>query len=52
VDTPFLGCLSLRSTYQDTTKPTSLLDSTVGEEYALLAKGVKDSLLELGREAA
>ena len=52
VDAPFLGSLSLRSTYQDTTKPTSLLDSTVGEEYAYLAKGVKDSLLELGREAA
>ncbi len=52
VDTPFLGSLSLRSTYQDASKPTSLLDSTVGEEYAYLAKGVKDSLLELGREAA
>jgi ATP-binding protein involved in chromosome partitioning len=52
VDAPFLGSLSLRSTYQDTTKPTSLLDSEVGEEYAYLAKEVKDSLLEFGREAA
>ena len=52
VEAPFLGNLSLRSTYQDSSKPTSLLDSSVGEEYAYLAKGVKDSLLELGREAA
>ena len=52
VEAPFLGNLALRSTYQDTSKPTSLLDSSVGEEYAYLAKGVKDSLLELGREAA
>ncbi|HAJ00798.1 MAG TPA: ATP-binding protein [Dehalococcoidia bacterium] len=52
VEAPFLGNLALRSTYQDSSKPTSLLDSSVGEEYAYLAKGVKDSLLELGREAA
>ncbi|MBQ12386.1 MAG: ATP-binding protein [Planctomyces sp.] len=51
VDAPFLGRLALRSTYQDSSKPTSLLDSSVGQEYAYLAKGVKDSLLELGREA-
>ena len=52
VEAPFLGNLALRSTYQDSSKPTSLLDSSVGKEYAYLAKGVKDSLLELGREAA
>ncbi len=52
VEAPFLGNLALRSTYQDSSKPTSLLDSSVGEEYAYLVKGVKDSLLELGREAA
>ena len=52
VEAPFLGNLALRSTYQDSSKPTSLLDSSVGEEYAYLAKSVKDSLLELGREAA
>ena len=52
VEAPFLGNLALRSTYQDSSKPTSLLDSSVGEEYSYLAKGVKDSLLELGREAA
>ncbi|MEC9280559.1 MAG: Mrp/NBP35 family ATP-binding protein [Chloroflexota bacterium] len=52
VEAPFLGNLALRSAYQDSSKPTSLLDSSVGEEYAYLAKGVKDSLLELGREAA
>ena len=51
VEAPFLGNLALRSTYQDSSKPTSLLDSSVGEEYAYLAKGVKDSLLEFGREA-
>jgi len=52
VDTPFLGTLALRSSYRDTTKPTSLLDSSVGEEYVQLVKEVKSSLLEFGREAA
>ena len=52
VDTPFLGTLALRASYQDTTKPTSLMDDSVGEEYAQLVKGVKNSLQELGREAA
>jgi len=52
VDTPFLGNLELRSSYRDTTKPTSLMDSSVGEEYVLLVKKLKKSLLEFGREAA
>ena len=52
VDTPFLGTLALRASYQDTTKPTSLTDSSVGEEYVHLVKGLKKSLLEFGREAA
>ena len=52
VDAPFLGNLSLRSSYRDTTKPTALTDSLVGEEYAEVVKKVKKSLLELGREAS
>jgi len=52
VDTPFLGTLALRSSYQDTTKPTSLMDDSVGEEYAHLVKRVKNSLHEFGREAS
>jgi len=52
VDTPFLGTLALRASYQDTTKPTSLTDSSVGEEYVHLVKGLKKSLREFGREAA
>ncbi|MCH2519379.1 MAG: Mrp/NBP35 family ATP-binding protein [Dehalococcoidia bacterium] len=52
VDTPFLGTLALRSSYQDTTKPTSLMDDSVGEEYAHLVKTVKNSLQEFGREAS
>ncbi|MCH7605732.1 MAG: Mrp/NBP35 family ATP-binding protein [Chloroflexi bacterium] len=52
VDAPFLGNLSLRSSYRDTSKPTALTDSLVGEEYAEVVKKVKKSLLELGREAS
>ncbi len=51
VDAPFLGNLALRASYRDNSKPTSLLDPTVGEEYAHVVKGVKKSLQELGREA-
>ena len=52
VDTPFLGNLALRASYRDSSKPTTLADSSVGREYAALAKAVKKSLKELGREAA
>ena len=52
VDAPFLGNLALRASYRDSSKPTTLADSSVGREYAELAKAVKESLKELGREAA
>lgn len=51
VDTPFLGNLALRASYRDTSKPTVLLDKSVGEEYAHVVKGVRQSLEELGLEA-
>ena len=51
VDTPFLGNLALRASYRDTSKPTALLDQSVGEEYAHVVKGIRQSLAELGREA-
>ena len=52
VDAPFLGNLALRASYQDSSMPTTLADSSVNEEYKNLAKAVKESLKELGREAA
>ena len=52
VDAPFLGNLALRASYRDGSKPTTLADSSVGREYSDLAKAVKESLKELGREAA
>ena len=52
VGAPYLGTLALRSSYRDSSRPTALLDSEVGEEYANLVKGLKKSLKELGREAA
>ena len=51
VDTPYLGNLALRASYRDTSKPTVLLDKSVGEEYAHVVKGVRQSLEELGLEA-
>ena len=51
VDAPFLGNLSLRASYRDTSKPTALLDPTVGEEYTHVVKAVKKSLQELGKVA-
>ena len=52
VGAPYLGTLALRSSYRDSSRPTALLDSEVGEEYANLVKGLKKSLKELGREAS
>jgi ATP-binding protein involved in chromosome partitioning len=52
VGAPYLGALALRSAYRDSTRPTSLLDSEVGEEYAHLVEGMKKSLKEMGREAS
>ncbi len=52
VGAPYLGTLALRSSYRDSSRPTALLDSEVGEEYANLVKRLKKSLKELGREAS
>ena len=52
VGAPYLGTLALRASYRDSTRPTALLDSEVGEEYANLVKELKKSLKELGREAS
>ncbi len=52
VGAPYLGALALRSAYRDNARPTALLDSEVGEEYAHLVEGLKKSLKEMGREAA
>ena len=52
VDAPFLGSMALRASYRETTKPTSLVDPDVEQEYAHIADGLKNSLREMGREAA
>jgi ATP-binding protein involved in chromosome partitioning len=52
VDAPFLGSMALRASYRDTSRPTVLVDPAVGQEYRQVAKAVKESLKELGREAA
>jgi ATP-binding protein involved in chromosome partitioning len=52
IEAPFLGNIALRSTYQDNSKPTTLVDPAVGEEYAHLIEEVKKSLREFGCEAA
>ena len=52
VDAPYLGALALRSAYRDSSCPTALLNSEVGEEYAHLAAAMKKSLSELGRDPA
>lgn len=52
VDAPFLGGLALRASYRDTSKPTTLADPAVAEEYKEIIKGLKNSLSALGREAA
>ena len=41
---PFLGRLSLRSSYQDTSKPTVLLDPEVQKEYRLVIKNIQLAL--------
>ena len=51
VDAPFLGTLALRSSYRDTSKPTALADSSVGEEFSKVARNMRESLREMGREA-
>lgn len=52
VEAPFLGEISLRSAYRDSSKPTSLLDDSVGEEFDAVAMALKKSLKEFGSEAA
>jgi len=52
VDTQFLGSMALRPSYRDTSRPTVLVDPAVGEEYRQVATAIKESLKELGREAA
>ena len=51
VDAPFLGDLALRSIYRDSSKPTTLLDTSVEEEFVLVADSMKKSLKEFGSEA-
>ncbi|MDA0263641.1 MAG: Mrp/NBP35 family ATP-binding protein [Chloroflexi bacterium] len=51
-DVPFLGDLALRSAYRDSSKPTALLDKSVGEEFTALSEAIKKSLKEFGCQAA
>ena len=52
IDAPFLGDLSLRSIYRDTSKPTALLDKSVEGEFISVAAEMKKSLKGFGSEAA
>ena len=52
VEAPFLGDLTLRSIYRDTSKPTTLLDKSVENEFISVATAMKKSLKEFGSEAA
>jgi ATP-binding protein involved in chromosome partitioning len=51
IDAPFLGSMSLRPSYRDTSQPTVLVDSTVGAEYATVADQLRGSLRAHGLEA-
>jgi ATP-binding protein involved in chromosome partitioning len=51
VEAPFLGDLALRSVYRDSSKPTAILDKSVGEEFSKVANAMKKSLKEFGSEA-
>ena len=51
IDAPFLGSMSLRSSYRDTSRPTVLLDDAVNAEYAAIAQELRSSLKALGRAA-
>ena len=50
MDLSFLGSLSLRPDYRDTSQPTVLSNPEVMEEYRQVLKGVKASLKALGKE--
>ena len=52
VEAPLLGDLTLRSIYRDTSKPTTLLDKSVENEFISVATAMKKSLKEFGSEAA
>ena len=52
VEAPCLGDLTLRSIYRDTSKPTTLLDKSVEDEFISVATAMKKSLKEFGSEAA
>ena len=51
IDAPFLGSMSLRGSYRDTSRPTVLLDNAVHAEYAAVADQLRASLKALGKEA-
>ena len=51
IDAPFLGSMSLNSSYRDTSRPTVLVDETVSGEYASVADELRRSLKAHGREA-
>ena len=52
VDAPYLGALELRSAYRDSSCPTALLNSEVGEEFSSLVEEMRNSLKALGRDPA
>ena len=51
MELPFLGSLSLRADYRDSSKPTVLVSSQVMDEYRDLIGNVKASLKAFGKEA-
>ena len=51
LDISFLGSMALRPDYRDMSKPTVLVAPEVMEEYRHIAKGLKESLIEQGKEA-
>ena len=51
VDTEYLGSIALRQAYQDTSRPTVLLDDEVSTEYDSIMTKFRESLKALGREA-
>ncbi len=51
IEAPFLGAMTLRSTYRDTSRPTVLVDESVMSEYAEVVEQLRSNLKALGREA-
>ena len=51
VGADYLGNIALRSSYQDNSRPTVLLDDEVSTEYGDITANLKASLKSLGREA-